>query len=197
MLLYTYTISINTVQFDPKHWYLKVTPKSVVSLWLIVQVQLKWILSQGKCSPKKNSNSWNVQCTNRMWTLHNIFLFWEPILLTQSKYQAVFPPVLCKYLIRLLGWIDLMVFHSWPGLQHEIFPQSDAHLHSEQTVKHPSDQKIDTHEPNLGLGGSLLGDQLLHTWLRDLGISCMVPWGFMGTPSIITLREKKKKKKTA
>lgn len=63
--------------------------------------------------------------------------------------------------------------------------------------KRGSDQKTATHKPNLGLGGSLLGDQLLHTWLGALGISYMAPQGFMGTPSIIALRRGKKKKKNS
>lgn len=49
-----------------------------------------------------------------------------------------------------------------------------------------------TCKPKPGLGGSLHSDQLLHTWLRGLGIFYMVLWVFMGTPSIIALIKKKK-----
>lgn len=47
-------------------------------------------------------------------------------------------------------------------------------------------------EPSPGLGGSLFHDQLLHIWLAAWGCPTWSREVFMGTPSIIASRRKKK-----
>lgn len=166
-------------------WHLcaKVAPKSVASLWPIVQGQLNWRLSQGTRYPKENSNSWNVSEAPTGCEPFPTSSFAENPAGQHNENVG-----LCCHLhheriprcwVEGLGGFSILglVKYSHRCEQRVRHPRDLSQAHGWKPAPWPA-------APNLA---------------QCLGMSSLEPAGFMGTPSIIASREKKiyNKKETA
>lgn len=142
----------------------KVAPKSVASLWPIVQGQLNWRLSQGTRYPKENSNSWNVSEAPTGCEPSTTSSFAEKGAAQHNENIGLWshlPHVSTSQGCSAegIGWVSILCLAS-----------DVKYSHSWMWTKSEASQRLDWRlEPRPGLGGSLLHDQLLHTWLGAWG----------------------------